>query len=502
MNKKKLKLFSVCLLMTILLTGCFGLTDSPVDNKENTESGSIEGFVYYDQNANDYLVSGYEQTESFMIPQANVKISIEGVSQVASTNQDGYFRIDGLKSSTYNINIAVSNEQVITRQVTVYNDRTTKVGSRSVAEKEWTILLYANAKSSDLTPAINRIVDDINYINNRNVNIVVLTGIDSSGSNNYSHYNVIKYASDTSGFRKVKEYGDINMGTEAVLRDFVGWAHEEYPASKKALFIVGHSNGWFISKPQQNYIAYDESNEVGLETYEIGNALSGYNIDLLYLVACNSGTIETIMDMTTARYILASASVGYLSSGNLTHILQLIEENPTLTPRQYGEEIVQSYIQGFQGTPTTIALYDTDYINQFNTAMSEFADNINSLSYNEFKDLSNAWYDYNQTYPIYSNVYYHDLYDVLDNAIKRNINWELTNSAENVKNVFSNLVLKSDYVPGTDDLEGVNYEGSQGLSIYLPSDLNWWSLYDYEHTDFANSTGWDNVADKYYDLFR
>lgn len=190
------------------------------------------------------------------------------------------------------------------------------------ALKEWTVLLYAEGKSS----AEGLSLDAVNMIED---------GGGSTDTVDYAaeltrgrgHFFDDPSDGDWTGARRYRLLKDdhfalirspalqtmekVDSGDWRHLADFIKWGRTTFPAKRYALVILGHGTAW-RDMSQTKGLALDEETGRGIENAELARAIaeSGGKLDLLVMNACLMQTVEALYDLKdSASYIVGSENV-------------------------------------------------------------------------------------------------------------------------------------------------------------------------------------------------
>jgi hypothetical protein len=190
------------------------------------------------------------------------------------------------------------------------------------AAKEWTIMVYAEGKSSAegiSLYAVNMLEEG--GASTEKVDIVAElsrmrgqfwddpTDGDWTGAR---RYHIQK--DDNFGFIRspvIQSFDGVNTGDWRHLADFINWGRTNYPAKRYALVIIGHGSGW-RDIGRNKGLALDEETGLGVENRDLARAIaaSGGKLDLLVMNACLMQTAEALYDLKdSAAFIAGSENV-------------------------------------------------------------------------------------------------------------------------------------------------------------------------------------------------
>ena len=138
---------------------------------------------------------------------------------------------------------------------------------------------------------------------------------------------------------------EVNMGDPAILRSFVTYVSETFPANNFALTLWDHGDDF-------RGLVYDEhtpSGEFDLLTHpEVAAALSGFRIDVLYYSACVMQMIEISYEYAVSGlnigYFVANEGYDPLSGLAFDTVLSRLVAQSDIGPLEFSKMIVDEYI--------------------------------------------------------------------------------------------------------------------------------------------------------------
>ena len=245
----------------------------------------------------------------------------------------------------------------------------------------YTILVYM--VGSDLESGGGFASDDLIEMaavgSTKNVNVVVETG----GSKKWQIAKISnkvnqRWLVQKNDIKLVKTLGNLSMGKQSTLQDFLVWGVKNYPAKKYAVIMWDHGSG-------ARGFGYDENNlsDPSLTIKEINGALkaatatSKQKFELVGFDACLMGNIETATGVKDyASYMVASEELEPGHGWDYTSALQALNKKPTSTGAEFGKAIVDGYKKQAiaQGTDSqiTLAVVNLAKVTAVNTALDNF----------------------------------------------------------------------------------------------------------------------------------
>jgi hypothetical protein len=172
------------------------------------------------------------------------------------------------------------------------------------------------------------------------------------------------------------------------------------------------------------------------------------------------------------EYMTGSEEVEPAAGWEYDDILNSLTNNPTMSPENLGEVIVNSY------DSYTLSTLDLDYLEDVAMEVSDLGLLLQDASFKN--DIQSAINDV-ETYQDYDFV---DLYHFSDLLRQYISDVEVDSKTQIIMDKIDNLV--------TSEKHGSGNQNSHGISIYVP-----YQYYDdsYEYIDFSVDTEWDEFLD-------
>ena len=240
------------------------------------------------------------------------------------------------------------------------------------AEADWLVMVYMAADNS-LDPASITDLNEMQQVGSSDrVKIVVLYDRAAEGEWSGTRLFLVRKPADQGGKNSwdtslptCQDVGERNMGDPAVLRDFVRWAEQQFPAKQAMLVLWNHGGGWrdalnrAIGRSSKGRapvnpglsrlsrgICWDDTNGSDfLETREVRAALDGtQKLAILGADACLMAMIEVAYEWRNlADYFVASQNTEPNNGWPYDGVLGVLAGNAGATPRQVAAEIVRLY---------------------------------------------------------------------------------------------------------------------------------------------------------------
>jgi hypothetical protein len=380
---------------------------------------------------------------------------------------------------------------------------------------EWTVMIYLAADNSFENAAITDFLKMASIGSNANINIMaqfdrsVFSYATSYGDwKTTKRFYITKDMTPTAA-NALSDLGELNMGAEATLQDFITWAKAAYPANHYALILWGGGEGWHPRSPDDPLLLAPEGiswdNGDYISNIELSNVLDaittqGANkLDLLGLDAPYMATIE--VDYHLSPYAVARASsqkTGPIEGWPYDTILADLTANPTWTGQQLADDVATRYYAYVTEAYSQSALrfdvssgtsYFTDLVNAVETLANAMIANMAAEKTN-IASARLASYQFSVNISPYIN--YIDLYDFASELKNLSSNTDIDNACDGVMNTITAAISNNQ----ADDT------AMHGITIYFPRNANnWTGSNKLEYTTyqyFARDTHWDEFLDLYF----
>ncbi|RKY87788.1 hypothetical protein DRQ11_05320 [candidate division KSB1 bacterium] len=375
--------------------------------------------------------------------------------------------------------------------------------------KHWTFMVYMDGDNNLESAAIDDFLEMASVGSNSDVNIVVqfdrIPGYDTS----YGDWTICHRFYITPGMvptedNAISDWGDgsggreVNMGDPQTLIDFVKWAMSNYPADNYVLVLWNHGNGWREAMeargrfPLKAVCWDDTSAGDSLVMEEVGDALEiienqSEQVDLVGFDACLMGMVEVAYEIKDhALVMVGSEETEPWDGWPYDTILADLVATPTMTPSDLACVIINRYGDSYGATSgTTLSAFDLTNISNLASAISSFADLMNSSPYKtEIATCRSG----SQEYYYSSHI---DLYHFADLVSTGVPDSAIQSAANNVKTEISNTIFC--------EFHGSQLPDSHGVAIYFPNcpDDSLDPDYNASVIDFASDTQWDEFLGWY-----
>ena len=341
-------------------------------------------------------------------------------------------------------------------------------------EKEWTFLLYDDADWGE--GAYDPLNDFSKSVSsNKDINYFVLR----DGSNSEASFYIIGENHEQNLLQKL---GDINVGDERTLTDFIKAAKKYFPAKRYIVAFYDHGGGWDGTCGNVYKGISDD-----LKPFEIDNAFKNAGeMDLvLFTAPCLMGSLETEYQVrNSAKYYIASEDVsGYVYWDNMLNKFDdFVKSNPFISTEDLSKKTISLLYETrnnnpYGGEQITMSAVNLSKIENFVSAFNEVTDYYNQ-NINNFRNI--------KKHGIKNYGGFCDIYDLLRVMRTNETDTAAIKIIENAMNYFNDCIV--------DECHGTSNAGSYGLNIYFPSVNEFTDIYyssNNDPLDFKNDCSWD-----------
>lgn len=362
----------------------------------------------------------------------------------------------------------------------------------SLPQKEWTIMVFMNAKNNLEKYGIGDMNEMERVGSNSKLNVVVemgrMEGYDSSNGDwkgvrrFYIENDLMKDPLGTTiNSPMIENLGSINMGDYREVIKFVKWAKTRYPAKRYMLVLWNHGGGWTKDNPVADKgISYDEETGNNIDTPQLGKIVrEAGKLDIMASDACLMQMAEIAAEVRgSVDYLVGSEETEPGAGYTYYKILAPLVVNPAMSPESLARIIVKAYwdsnfISSGVATHSVIKMSETGGLL---TRMDSFA--RAAMASGEKAKIKQAR-DEAQKYAIDDNK---DLKHFADLVAAKSSNEQLKSAARNLSSfIQNNLIIenKTSIIPSSN---------SNGVAVYLPAAF---VDGDYAEIKLAKETQWD-----------
>jgi len=387
--------------------------------------------------------------------------------------------------------------------------------------KAWTVLVY-QAGDNDLEEAIIKDFNEMERIgSNDRINIVVQLDrsprYDTSNGNwtTTRRYYVTRDPDEpfppdfsTRPNNTIRSYliadlGKKNMGDEAVLRDFLLWGIQNFPADRYFVILADHGAGVRpfrgIPLPTRGMMFADSFNDY-LSEDETKRAFAaavqglGRPFDIVGLDASEMSILDIAYQLRDAcRYLIASQLSEPNDGYPYERFLWELHQNPNIGTEEFLRRFVQHYIDSYRaGQPTngagsavTIAVYNQSVVPSYVQRVDKFAQAL-MRKLDRFGGLLVSLRRQTQAF---SEPIYRDLYHFCQLVVQNIDDAEIRQAAQTVMELHGpgqgKALLYEAHASGHD----YDVSNAFGIAVYFPDPSQFDDRY-LNANDFARTTQW------------
>lgn len=298
----------------------------------------------------------------------------------------------------------------------------------------------------------------------------------------------------------VYEVPDLDMGNKQTLKNFIAWTAKNYPAKKYFIAVWNHGGGWhFTNSAASNDvfhptdISWDDKSGNKITTEELGEVMHdaakvfGHKVDVYASDACLMSMIEVAHEMSGAVSVFAGSQENEPGEGWPYHrLLKKWQAKPKASALDVGRFLTESYGEEYNATETraTFSAIDMAKLPNLVKAMRMLGPKLTTTADRNLlrREVQKA--------VRFNEPSYVDLGDALQRI--RN----MTGDSSTLKAIAqAESALKAAvYINRTN-------AGAHGLSLWWPTDVTDWSLFDerYSGLKFSRDSHWNLVLKE---LFR
>ena len=340
----------------------------------------------------------------------------------------------------------------------------------------WTFMVYMDADNTLSQYAPSDLAEMMGVGSSTSLHIIVL--YDSTENGDSAIYRI-----DNGKKTLLKSLGEVDMGSEETLKNFIDYVVINYPASHYFLDFWDHGNNY-------GGVCMDHGDWLTLQ--EIDDSLSyfvekiGKKVDVVGFDACRMGSISVLYALKDyALYAVASEKDEPANGWPYDTVLSNL---PGKTPEQAARVVVdQMYswaasIYKDNGLSVTMAAVNLTKMNKFINIFSE--DLANSLPLVPYFSLEilNITYDV-ERYEYSVDVDFYQLMEKIDSIG----DLKLSHLADDVMNGILDMTYSRVW-DCPNPANGYHAKHAHGIAIYYPI---YYISSSYKLTSFAQNTYWD-----------
>jgi len=364
------------------------------------------------------------------------------------------------------------------------------------ADKEWTILVFINAKNNLEKYGLLDVNEMEKIGSSDKVNIVVEMGRINGYATNDGDWKTTRrfLVKKDNDFTKITspvlaELGKTDMGDYKSLVAFVKWAKTAYPAKKYALIVWNHGSGWDKARAMNvtKGISYDDETGNHMSTPQLGLALKEMGgVNVYGSDACLMQMPEVTYELKDyTEYIVGSEETEPGDGYTYDLFVGPVVARPTMTPAELGKVAVDGYSDHYQsiGQGSTQSLMKSAAQDGFVPLVNAF---VTAAIASGEKALVKTAASSAQSYAVYDNK---DLGHFLTLYSASTKSADVKAKAGALKAYLNGTLITHNRV----NSEFAN-GNTQGLAVYLPG----YSFNsDYNELAWAKAAQWDELIKWY-----
>ncbi len=388
--------------------------------------------------------------------------------------------------------------------------------------KAWTVLVY-QAGDNDLEEALIKDLNEMERIGSgAQINIVVQLDrsprYDASNDNwtTTRRYYVTRDPEEsfppnfstrpnhTIRSQLIADLGKKNMGDPNVLRDFLIWGIQNFPADRYFVILSDHgagvrpfrslpllpSRGMMFSDTFNDFLSEDETKQAFASAVQV----LGRPFDIVGLDASEMSIIDIAYQLRNAcRYLIASQLSEPNDGYPYDRFLWDLYQNPNIRTEDFLRRFVQHYITSYQpGQPTngagsavTIAVYNQSVVPSY----VQRVDNLAQVLIRKVSQFGHIFLNLRRQTQSFSETIYRDLFHYCL-LLTQNVNEpEVRQAAQGVMELHgpgsNKALLYEAHASGYD----MDVSNAYGIAVYFPEPSQFDDRY-LNANDFARTTKW------------
>lgn len=368
--------------------------------------------------------------------------------------------------------------------------------TRALSPKKWTFLVYMNA-ANDLERFGSLNMNQMEQSGSTgDVNIVLQykrisqSAIDDDTSNgNWTdtrRYYVTR-DSDTNNTNSpiISQSSNIDMGRAQTLQEFVQWGVKAYPAEKYCLVIWNHGAGWRSrsrsTSPITRGVSYDDDTGSHIDTIELADAVSiGRKWDIISFDSSLMQMVEVAYEIRDqATYIVGSEESPPGTGYRYERLMGSLTGNPTQTPLTFATFIAQDTLAAYgTGSEITQSVLDASKVGSLAPTLNTLGAALTSAQGAWGTQIATARRQ-SETYGDSGRIDYTQNKDLIDflNKLGSVGDPGVISAVQGVRSSLSATILSN--------ANGSQHPRSNGLSIYIPSPLQYAATEEQQNDGFG-----------------
>ncbi len=348
-------------------------------------------------------------------------------------------------------------------------------------DSTWTFMMY-DAADGDAVPIFDTLLPLLLVRSGPYVNLLALQDTKDDQTK-------ILHINENNELVLLEELGELNMGSEETLYDFIMYAKEHFPADRYIMSFYGHGGAWFGA-------CGDATSADALRVHEMKGALSrAGGVDLVFFNApCLMGSMESVYELRNCTDIyIASEGMSCFAYWRypITCAFTELFEDPTISNHALAELIIEEmwnnrdkYTEWGLDTMLTMCAMRTDRIEELKSAIDSIASGYLGRPDTFTARIAAVCHSITR----FTN-YVVDVNSLVQHLLTVETDPWMREKLEMIPSCLQEAVIA--------ECHSANWNDVTGLNIFLPDiDFQYISYYLGEEDmtlDFAQDTQWDEL---------
>jgi len=354
------------------------------------------------------------------------------------------------------------------------------------ATANWTFLVYMDGDCDLESSAIEDFLEMSQVGSTSEVNIAVQFDRDGGYNTSYGDWNqtlryLVEWNMTPTEANATEDIGEVNMGDNETLYDFLNWSILNYPAHNYALVFWNHGMHWYgVCSDNTSGDDHLKMSEIDDALWNIYDRWDNFTFDIIDFDACLMAAVEVAYQISDyGDYMIASEKTEPGAGLAYNVSLSTLVNKSNISPVDFCQELMTDYSFFYQntfGTEDDYLLnrsYTLSIINLSN--VDELVNATDDLAM-ELYDNTDLWFNYlnytrniTETYdgPFGGEEKIIDLYDFAQLLNGFVINGTMIQLTQDVMTTLMNAVINETHGTNPENSE-VTVDNATGLSIYYP----------------------------------
>lgn len=186
----------------------------------------------------------------------------------------------------------------------------------------------------------------------------------------------------------MEKMGEVDMGSEESLVDFVRWGVAHFPARRYVLVICNHGSEFGIGG-----ISFDEENDNHFDTLELGKSLASVNkvfkqsngeekFASMIFDCCLLANVETMSEIRDSVHSAFACENVQITWYDYDKFFQYLHDNPKCTPQEIARAFLVAYTRSMAGGTMVLnaTAFDLDRFDSFFAPFKDFAAELSAYA--------------------------------------------------------------------------------------------------------------------------